>query len=225
METSSECRENQPPGQPPRAGRPTQRATVLSTRHRILDEALGLFLSGGYAASSLRMIADRVGITQAAVYYHFHAKDGLLAELLEPVLAGFSSLLDAAEGRRAAELSVDRRALLGDVLDHVCEHRDVVRLIESDVVVRQHPRWRSQIEVSGQRCRSLLSGMPADLADVDGAPEPDAGAELLASAAMAVVLRSVLHYPQWREIPVELLLDAAVRVLDTPLRARRHQQA
>ena len=44
------------------------------TRERILDVALDLFIEQGYDKTSLRQIAEPLGFTQAAIYYHFAAK-------------------------------------------------------------------------------------------------------------------------------------------------------
>jgi AcrR family transcriptional regulator len=51
------------------------------TRERILDVALDLFIEQGYDKTSLRQIADRLGFTQAAIYYHFAAKADILVAL------------------------------------------------------------------------------------------------------------------------------------------------
>ena len=51
------------------------------TRERILDVALELFTEQGYDKTSLREIAERLGITKAALYYHFERKSDILLEL------------------------------------------------------------------------------------------------------------------------------------------------
>jgi AcrR family transcriptional regulator len=51
------------------------------TRARILDVALDLFIEQGYDKTSLRQIADQLGFTQAAIYYHFAAKADILIAL------------------------------------------------------------------------------------------------------------------------------------------------
>jgi AcrR family transcriptional regulator len=56
-------------------------AAASSTRERILDVALDLFVDQGYDATSLRQIAERLGVTKAALYYHFEAKEDILAAL------------------------------------------------------------------------------------------------------------------------------------------------
>ncbi len=63
--------------QPP----PTKRAPRGETRERILDVALELFNEQGYDKTSLREIAERLGVTKAALYYHFRSKEDILLEL------------------------------------------------------------------------------------------------------------------------------------------------
>ena len=48
------------------------------TRERILDVALDLFIEQGYDKTTLRQIAEPLGFTQAAIYYHFAAKEDIL---------------------------------------------------------------------------------------------------------------------------------------------------
>jgi AcrR family transcriptional regulator len=51
------------------------------TRERILDVALDLFTEQGYDGTSLREIAEQLGVTKAALYYHFESKDDILMAL------------------------------------------------------------------------------------------------------------------------------------------------
>ena len=58
------------------------RQTVrVETRERILDIALDLFIDKGYDKTSLREIAEKVGFSKAALYYHFASKDDILMAL------------------------------------------------------------------------------------------------------------------------------------------------
>jgi AcrR family transcriptional regulator len=60
------------PDQPPQAG---------STRERILDVAIDLFIEKGFDGTSLREIAAKLGFTKAALYYHYASKDDILMAL------------------------------------------------------------------------------------------------------------------------------------------------
>ncbi|HEX4218228.1 MAG TPA: helix-turn-helix domain-containing protein [Acidimicrobiales bacterium] len=51
------------------------------TRERILDVALDLFIQKGYDKTSLREIAEPLGFSKAALYYHFASKEDILMAL------------------------------------------------------------------------------------------------------------------------------------------------
>lgn len=60
----------------------------VQTAQRILDEALPLFAQYGYAAVSMRQIADRVGVNVGALYNHFPSKQEILVSLLSDHMKG-----------------------------------------------------------------------------------------------------------------------------------------
>jgi len=79
-------------------------AQAERTRQQILETARRLFAELGYDATSLQMIADEMGLTKAAVYYHFRAKSELLHAIMLPGIQRLEALLDdaaAIRGRRA----------------------------------------------------------------------------------------------------------------------------
>ncbi|MFT3820738.1 MAG: TetR/AcrR family transcriptional regulator [Rubrivivax sp.] len=68
------------PGTPP----PVVADAVPSVRRDdILRAARQLFYARGFEASSMRDLAERIGFTQAALYYHFKNKDSILFELID----------------------------------------------------------------------------------------------------------------------------------------------
>ena len=54
---------------------------MLSTRDKILDEALVLFSENGYHGTSMREIAKAVGIKSSSIYNHFDGKEDIFSEL------------------------------------------------------------------------------------------------------------------------------------------------
>lgn len=54
-----------------------------STKERILEAALNLFSQNGYYGTSMSDIAGEVGITKAALYKHFSAKEDILEALMK----------------------------------------------------------------------------------------------------------------------------------------------
>jgi AcrR family transcriptional regulator len=68
-----------------------------NTREQIRSVALEMFAERGYDGTSLREIAEQLGITKAAVYYHYKTKEDILVSLLEDFLGQVDGLLDWAE--------------------------------------------------------------------------------------------------------------------------------
>lgn len=100
----------------------------VSTRERILDIALELFTEQGYERTSLRQIAERLGFSKAAIYYHFASKEDILMTLH----------LRLHEFGQAALRSIDQSewtpeawaGLLDQFIDQMLEHRALFILHE-----------------------------------------------------------------------------------------------
>lgn len=65
----------------------------VTTSERILEVAAELILRQGYAATPLSAIAAEVGVTKAALYYHYPSKEQILSSLVEPLLNRVDELL------------------------------------------------------------------------------------------------------------------------------------
>ncbi len=52
------------------------------TRQAVLEAAYELFLEQGYAATSMRQIAERAGLALGGIYNHFPGKEAIFAELI-----------------------------------------------------------------------------------------------------------------------------------------------
>ncbi|GGN35910.1 AcrR family transcriptional regulator [Actinoplanes campanulatus] len=63
------------------------------TKADIRRVALELFTQRGYEATSLREIAERLGVTKAALYYHFHSKEDIVRSLFGEHLAALDDLV------------------------------------------------------------------------------------------------------------------------------------
>lgn len=68
-----------------------------ATRKRLLDLAARMFIESGYAAISLRDIAEEAGLTKGAIYGHFRSKGQLLVEVILSELAQRDNMLDLDE--------------------------------------------------------------------------------------------------------------------------------
>jgi AcrR family transcriptional regulator len=119
------------------------------TRTRIQDVALRLFNERGYEATSLREIADEVGVTKAALYYHFKTKEEIVTSLIDDRLDRLDTLFDWA---RSAPPSLERRqTFIQRYADELYDGSgiDTMRFFERNpTALRDHP--------SGERMREQM---------------------------------------------------------------------
>src|SRR3954447_16069185 len=169
-----------------------------TTRETIPAAAQRLFGEKGYDATSLRQIADAVGTTKAALYYHFPAKEDLLLALTRPVLDGLSELVTRL---RAASGSEPREGLAA-YLDVFVEHLAIIHMLARDPATQNHPDV-------GQRARVLVESVQRLIAG------PDATTDRTVRAACAL---GVIHAvgtlpPDLVRTHREAILGAAVAAL------------
>lgn len=116
-------------------------ATVArgSARQRVLDAALDLFAEHGISGTSLQMIADRIGVTKAAVYHQFSAKD----DIALAVMAGAFTALDTLTETVAAAPAAERDDLVIDgLVAMMIDQRHIMSALyrdpEMDRLVNEH---------------------------------------------------------------------------------------
>lgn len=99
-----------------------------TTRERILDAALDLFVEKGYENTSLREIAEQLGFTKAALYYHFPSKDRILLALH---LRLHDVLLDSVQAFGGLDADPARwPALMDALVDQMLANRKIFLLHE-----------------------------------------------------------------------------------------------
>ncbi|HUX49686.1 MAG TPA: TetR/AcrR family transcriptional regulator [Spirochaetia bacterium] len=67
------------------------------TRERIQETALKLFTEKGYESTSLREIAEVLGVTKAALYYHFKTKEEIIYSIMSDLQKSFAELIEWAK--------------------------------------------------------------------------------------------------------------------------------
>ncbi|MFG2847135.1 TetR/AcrR family transcriptional regulator [Kitasatospora sp. NPDC048296] len=72
-----------------------------NTRTRIHEVALELFAELGYERTTMRQIADRLGITRPALYYHYRSKEDILAAVHRDLAYSVDELLAWAKAQPA----------------------------------------------------------------------------------------------------------------------------
>jgi AcrR family transcriptional regulator len=167
---------------------------------RIARLALARFRVSGFVGTSIADLAGALGVSKAAIYYHYRSKDTLLHRLVDPLL----DAIDACIHDHTTPAPTPRQ-LLGAYLTVLLDHREVVPLVATDVAVLNHPSIGPRLRAQNQQLQSLLT-----------APDTSALARLRAEAALGAIWRPLIAEP-----PLDLtdpthqhtLIDAALAAL------------
>ena len=139
------------------------RVDTLSARDRVIRTARSLFIERGFAATSLQMIADALGVTKAAVYHQFPSKAEILAAVLEPAIEQMRSIPRAAEQAGSRADAFD--AVLDGLVDLVMEHGEIAAMIRRDAAVAEFlAADGSFAPLTDQLDRALIGENPAPAA-------------------------------------------------------------
>jgi AcrR family transcriptional regulator len=159
---------------------------------RIAQLALARFRVGGFVGTSIADLAGALGVSKAAIYYHYRSKDALLHHLIDPFLDAIDACIqDHNQPTRTA------RQLLDAYLTVLLDHREAIPLIATDVAVLNHPRIGPHLRAQNQQLQSLLT-----------APDTSPAARLRAEAALGAIWRPLIAEP-----PLDLTDPAHQRIL------------
>ncbi len=67
---------------------------ISDTKEKILKEALNLFGSKGYAATSMNDIASAIGIKKSSLYFHYRGKEEIFLKLFRKIVQEHQNELD-----------------------------------------------------------------------------------------------------------------------------------
>lgn len=183
----------------------------LSTRtgrERILHAAAALFLTRGYAETSLRTIAHAAEMQPASIYHHFDSKDALLSEILD---IGMHAVTTAFE-RAASELPAlaDGRIRLRA---HVSAH--VSALFTNHAFTATHvtvfPFAPPEVRRAAVPERDSYEAQWTELLATI-APHLDADAVRLVRLALFGAMNSAVH---WFDVAEGSVDDLATTIVDT----------
>jgi AcrR family transcriptional regulator len=191
----------------PTAAAPTGGGHVgrRDTRSQAQQVALELFAEQGYEKTSLREIAERLGVTKAALYYHFKSKEDIVHSFTDDYFMEIDGLLEWAKDQPRTEET--RREILDRYVGIVLGGGEVFRFLEQNRAAVQgmeagkerFARFRGRLDA----LVSLLAGPDAPLRDRVRA----SAAVLSVSAACLFYLQQVDDPDKLRAIVLEMATD------------------
>jgi AcrR family transcriptional regulator len=93
----------------------TDAVTNLSRKEQVIRKAAELFKEKGYAAASMRDLAQMLGIEAASLYSHIKSKEEILRTLCFDMAAEFRASLDEVEKQHVSASEKLRRGIIGHI--------------------------------------------------------------------------------------------------------------
>jgi len=173
------------------------------TRGRIQSVALELFAEQGYDKTSLREIAERLGVTKAALYYHFKSKEDIVSSLLEDYFGEIDELV--AWGKAQPQTPESRAEVLRRYYGIVAGAGEVFRMLQHNQASVSHLKTaKNRSELFRERMDALVALLTE--------PDPPLASQLRAAVALASVSFGCMFYSDRAANPEELqstVLDIA----------------
>ncbi len=196
-----------------RPGRPAGGRPRGDTRERIQSVALELFAEHGYEKTSLREIAERLGVTKAALYYHFKSKEDIVRSFTEDYVHELDALIAWGSDQ---PLTTQARAQLLARYSHIVSHRiGVMRFLEHN----QAAIDQLLTEHGGQDRKKLFREQFLALRNLLTPPDAPLRDRVRATMAIASVGLGCMLYHSEVSDPAELdqvILDLACELADVP---------
>ncbi|MFF3891314.1 TetR/AcrR family transcriptional regulator [Streptomyces sp. NPDC001914] len=133
-------------------------AQAAATRQQIVETAQRLFAARGYQATSLQAIADEMGLTKAAVYYHFRTKAQILQAALDPTVEEMTVLLDELAAMPSRRERLDAYAV--GWVDFLVRNRELGTMLLHDPEIRAASVYAENDTRRRRVLRVLFGGSP-----------------------------------------------------------------
>jgi len=173
------------------------------TRARIQRVALELFAEQGYERTSLREIAERLGVTKAALYYHFKSKEDIVRSFTEDHFTRLDSLIEWA--RRQPPGPATGREIIERYVAILLDGSDVFRFLEQNqATLHSHEAGKHRFEQFRPRLDALV-GLTAG-------PDATARARVRATVAFFSTSACFMYYQNKGEIDPEELREIVLEV-------------
>jgi AcrR family transcriptional regulator len=173
-------------------------ASYTTAQSRIIETALVLFAEHGISGTSLQMIADKIGVTKAAIYHQYNTKDEIVLAVAHVVITGLETALTAAEAERSRSRA--REVLIAGMIDLAVESRQMASILQRDPIMLRFLDEHEPFRGVMVRVNRVLMGSASDFC-----------ARVQAAVLAAAIAGAVIH-------PLVLDLD------DETLRAQLRKQ-
>ncbi|GEK79977.1 TetR/AcrR family transcriptional regulator [Agrococcus baldri] len=191
----------------------TRRGRPGYDRDSMLEVVVEAFNERGYDATSLGVLAERLGLSKSAIYHHFDSKEQMLEVALAKALDALEAVFDEPGATTGPVVSRIRHVVRGAVLV-LCERRPYVTLL-------LRLRGNTPIELEAMRRRRAIDRKLRTLFEAsrdEGTLRPDIEPRVAERLVFGMVNSIVEWWRPGGPITPEQLADSVLQLVRTGLR-------
>jgi len=126
-------------------------------RERIAVAALALFTTQGFHGTNTREIANRAGVSSAAIYTAYASKEAIFGELAQQYRARLDDFIDTTVGRLKDPLSKrDLRAFASAIWAKMRDEPEILLLVLIDVIEFKFQHFQGAFDNLPARMRAIV---------------------------------------------------------------------
>ncbi|MBI5933008.1 MAG: TetR/AcrR family transcriptional regulator [Chloroflexi bacterium] len=186
------------------------------TRSRILEAAVKQFAVNGYGKASVDNICEQAGVSKGAFYHHFQTKQDVFLALLDGWLQIFDQAVEASKDQPVPETFQQMTDYFPYIFESASDNLPMFLefLLQAS---RDDKVWQASIAPYRRYHKHFASLIKKGIAEGSFVEvDPNLAARLIVSAAMGLLLQSLLD-PQgakWDKVAretVQLMMNSLVR--------------
>ena len=186
------------------------------TRARILEAAVKQFSVNGYNKASVDSICEQAGVSKGAFYHHFKTKQDVFLALLDGWLQTFDQAIEASKDRPVPETFQMMTEYFPYIFQSASDNLPMF-LEFLQQASRDEKIWQASIAPYRRYHKHFASLIKRGIAEgsfVD--VNPDLAARLIVSAAMGLLLQSLLdpEGAKWEKVAretVQLMMKSLLK--------------
>jgi AcrR family transcriptional regulator len=132
-------------------------------RGRVLEAAIALFAKHGVHGTSLQMIADRVGVGKAAVYYQFRSKEDIVLETIRPTIEELARVIRTAGA--LPDPKQRRVVVVSGFVEMMVRIRQLAVIFHGDPAIDQIMHHQPHFKAVADGLREIVEGPERNIAE------------------------------------------------------------
>ena len=197
-------------------------------RNEIISTAQQLFITNGFAETSVSDIVKAIGVAQGTFYYYFGSKDDVLEAIVDGLVEELrASVIAIVEDRTLSPLEKWKRAVIASSDFKIDRRKEMVELIRASKSLKNYQLRERYRQISKERISQLFvdileDGITSGIFHTDF-PEETAKIAIAIGKSIGDDLKDIIMYPDKYSDPVgaarrkfDAVQQAMERVLSAP---------